>query len=148
MILGVIFSITGIGLLIALMFNMAIYALPLFAAVSAGRLAFAGGADWLGATVIGLLAGVVTLGIGQLLLASTRSGALRLAIALAFALPAAFAGYHVVLGLSHIGGAHGAWQTISASAGALVIAGAALARLATPIIPLHEELHASRTAAG
>ena len=37
MILGVIFSLTGIGLLIALMFNMAIYALPLFAAVTAGR---------------------------------------------------------------------------------------------------------------
>ena len=75
------------------MFNMAIYALPLFAAVSAGRLAFAGGAGWLGAIILGLIAGGVTLGVGQLVLASTRSSLVRLAIALVFAVPAAFAGH-------------------------------------------------------
>lgn len=139
MILGVILSITGIGLLIALVFNMAIYALPLFAAVSAGRLAFASGAGWLGAAVVGALAGLLTLGLGQLVLAVSKSDTVRLAIALVFALPAGFAGYHVVLGLSHIGGAHGIWQTLFAAVGALVVAGAALARLATPLIPSTDE---------
>ena len=133
MILGVIFSLTGIGLLIALMFNMAIYALPLFAAVTAGRLAFASGAGWLGAILVGLIAGVLTLGVGQLILGATKSNLVRLAIAVAFAVPAAFAGYHVVLGLSRIGGAHGLWQTVFAAIGAVIIAGAALMRLATPI---------------
>ena len=140
MVLGVIFSLTGICLLIALMFNMAIFALPLFAGVAAGRFAYDTGAGWLGAIMIGLVAAVLTLGVGQLFLAVTRSNVLRLAIAVAFAAPAAFAGYHVVLGLSRIGGAHGIWQPIFAGIGAVIIAGAALTRLATPIIPLHEDL--------
>ena len=143
MVLGVIFSLTGICLLIALMFNMAIFALPLFSSVAAGRLAYDTGAGWLGAILVGLLAAVLTLGVGQLILAVTKSNAVRLAIAAAFAAPAAFAGYHVVLGLSHIGGAHGVWQPIFAGIGAVIIACAALARLATPIIPLHENPRAA-----
>ena len=138
MILGVLFSLTGICLLIALMFNMAIYALPLFAGVTAGRFAYDTGAGWLGAILIGLPAAIATLGVGQLILAVTKSNLLRLGIAVAFAAPAAFAGYHVVLGLSRIGGAHGIWQPILAGVGAVIIAGAALVRLATPVIPLHE----------
>ncbi len=138
MILGVLFSLTGICLLIALMFNMAIYALPLFAGVTAGRFAYDTGAGWLGAILIGLLAAIATLGVGQLILAATKSNLLRLGIAIAFAAPAAFAGYHVVLGLSRIGGAHGIWQPIFAGVGAVIIAGAALVRLATPVILLHE----------
>ncbi len=72
----------------------------------------------------------------------TRSTALRLVIALAFAAPAAFAGYHVVLGLSRIGGAQGLWQPIFAGIGAVIIAGAALMRLSTPIIPAQDRSHA------
>ena len=69
----------------------------------------------------------------------TKSNLVRLVIAVAFAAPAAFAGYHVVLGLSHIGGAHGVWQTVFAGIGAVIIAGAALMRLTTPIgAPPHD----------
>ena len=91
-----------------------------------------------GAIIIGLIAAIVAFGVAQLILATTSSTALRIIIAAAFAAPAAFAGYHVVLGLSHIGGAHGAWQPIFAGVGAIIIAGAALARLATPIIPVQD----------
>ncbi len=136
MVLGVIFSLVGIGVLIAIVFQMAIFALPLFIAVTAGRFAYETGAGAIGAIIVGLIAAVVTFGIAQLVLATTYSTALRVIIAFAFAAPAAFAGYHVVLGLSHIGGAHGLWQPIFAGIGAVIIAGAALARLATPIIPL------------
>ena len=138
MILGVIISLTGICLLIALMFQMAVFALPLFAGVSAGRLAYETGAGWLGATLVGLVGALLTLGLGQLVLAITKSTALRLAIMLVFTAPAAFAGYHVVLGLTRIGGAHGAWQVVFAALGAVAIAGAALARLSTPLIPLDQ----------
>lgn len=138
MVLGVIFSLAGIYILIALMFNMAVFALPLFAGVSAGRFAYDTGAGWLGAILVGLLAGALTLGVGQLVLAATKSNLVRLAIAVSFAAPAAFAGFHVVLGLSRIGGAHGPWQPIFAGVGAVVVAGAALVRLATPIVPLQE----------
>ena len=143
MILGVIFSLTGIGLLIALMFNMAIFALPLFAGVTAGRFAFDTGAGWLGALLVGLVAAALTLGVAQLVLAVTRSTAIRLTIAVLFAAPAAVAGYHVVLGLSRIGGAHGLWQPVFASIGALLVAGAALTRLATPMLPLGPKMSPS-----
>ena len=143
MILGVVISLTGICLLIALMFQMAVFALPLFAGVSAGRIAYETGIGWLGAVLVGLIAAILTLGVGQLVLAITKSNLLRLAIAVIFAAPAAFAGYHVVLGLSRIGGAHGIWQPIFAGIGAAIIAGAALMRLATPVIPLHEGSHAA-----
>ena len=138
MILGVLFSITGICLLVALMFNMAVLALPLFAAVSAGRVAYESGSGWLGAILVGLIGGIATLGAGQFMLALTRSTALRLGVMAVFAAPAAFAGYHVVLGLSRVGGVHGTWQVVLAAMGATAIAGAALARLATPLIPLDD----------
>ncbi len=107
MVLGVIFSLVGIGILIAIMFQMAIFALPLFIAVTAGRSAYETGTGVMGAIIIGLIAAIVAFGVAQLILATTSSTALRIIIAAAFAAPAAFAGYHVVLGLSHIGGAHG-----------------------------------------
>jgi len=138
MVPGVIFSLVGIGILIAIMFQMAIFALPLFIAVTAGRSAYETGTGVMGAIIIGLIAAIVAFGVAQLILATTSSTALRIIIAAAFAAPAAFAGYHVVLGLSHIGGAHGAWQPIFAGVGAIIIAGAALARLATPIIPVQD----------
>ncbi len=139
--LGVIFSLLGIGMLIALMFQMAIFALPLFVGVSAGRFAYGAGAGALGAILLGAVA-AAALGIAQLVLVMTRSTALRLLIALAFTAPAAFAGYHLVLGLSRIGGAQGLWQPVFAGIGAVIIAGAALMRLSTPIIPAQDRSHA------
>ena len=142
MVLGVIFSLLGIGMLIALMFQMAIFALPLFVGVTAGRFAYETGGGALGAVLVGAIAAAAALGTAQLVLVMTRSTALRLVIALAFAAPAAFAGYHVVLGLSRIGGAQGLWQPIFAGIGAVIIAGAALMRLSTPIIPAQDRSHA------
>lgn len=142
MVLGVIFSLLGIGMLIAVMFQMAIFALPLFVGVTAGRFAYETGAGALGSVLVGALAVAVALGTAQFVLVVTRSTALRLLIALAFAAPAAFAGYHVVLGLSRIGGAQGLWQPVFAGIGAVIIASAALLRLATPIIPAEDRSHA------
>ena len=135
MVLGVVFSLLGIGMLVALMFNMAILALPLFVAVAAGRFAYDTGAGALGAIAVGLVTGAAALGVGQAILILTRSTAIRLTVAVAFTAPAAFAGYHLVFGLSHIGGAHGMWQQIFAATGSVAIGVAALMRLATPVIP-------------
>jgi hypothetical protein len=135
MVLGIIFSLLGIGALVALMFNMAILALPLFAAVAAGRFAYDTGAGALGAVAVGFVAGAAALGLGQAVLLMTHSTAVRLVVAFAFTAPAAFAGYHLVLGLSHIGGAHGLWQQIFAGVGSVAIGMAELMRLATPLAP-------------
>lgn len=134
MVLGVVFSLLGIGMLIVLMFNMAVLALPLFVAVAAGRLAYDIGAGALGAIAVGFVAGAAALGVGQAVLVISQSTVVRLAVALAFTAPAAVAGYYVVLGMSHIGGAHGVWQQIFAGTGSVAIGVAALMRLATPII--------------
>ena len=135
MVLGVIFSLLGIGMLVALMFNLAILTLPFFAAVTASRFAYGTGAGVPGAIAVGFVAGAAALAAGQAILALTRSTVIRLAVALAFTAPAAFAGYHLVLGLSHIGGAHGIWQEIFAVIGSIAIGVASLMRLATPVIP-------------
>ena len=135
MALGVVFSLLGIGMLVALMFNMAILALPLFVAVAAGRFAYDTGAGAPGAIAVGFVAVAAALGVGQAVLIMTRSTAVRLVVALAFTAPAAVAGYHLVLGLSHIGGARGLWQQIFAAIGSVAIGVAAMMRLATPIIP-------------
>jgi hypothetical protein len=135
MILGILFSLVGLGVLVALMFNLAIFALPLFAAVTAGRLAFGWGAGVLGAIAVGFIVGAATLALGQLILALHRSATLRLIVSLLFVGPAAYAGYHLVLGLSRIGGAHGVWQPVFAGIGAAAVATAALARLLTPLVP-------------
>jgi hypothetical protein len=63
-------------------------------------MAFHGGAGILGAPLLGIAAGAMTLVIGQAAFAVTRSLILRAAIAATFAVPAAFAEYHVILVLS------------------------------------------------
>lgn len=141
MVLGIIVSLISLGLLIALMFNIAILALPLFAGVAAGRFVYETGAGALGVIVVGFLAGAAALGLAQVLLVMTRSTLVRLPIALAFAAPAALAGYHLVLGLTHIGGAYGVWEHFFAGVGAIAIGIAALKRLATPIIPPSPAAH-------
>ena len=143
MVLGIIFSLLGIGMLISLMFNLAMLALPLFAAVAAGRFAFDTGTGALGAIAVGIVAGAATLGVGQAVLLITRSTLVRLAVAIVFTAPAAFAGYHLVFGLSHIGGAHGVWQQIFAGIGSIAVGATALDRLATPIIPAKRPIRAA-----
>ena len=134
MVLGVIFSLLVIGMLVAFMFNLAILALPFLSAVTACRFAYDTGAGVLGAITVGFVAGAAALAAGQATLVLTRSTVIRLAVVLAFTAAAAFGGYYLVLGLSHIGGAHGIWQEIVAGIGSVVISVAALVRLATPII--------------
>jgi hypothetical protein len=61
------------------------------------------GAGVLGALLVGIVVGALTLGLGQIAFALVKPIPLRAAIAAAFAVPAAIAGYHAVLGLSQIG---------------------------------------------
>ena len=70
MMTGVLFSLFGIGLLIGLMFQMAIFALPLFAGVTAGRFAYDTGAGALGAILVGALAAAAALGLAQIIWSS------------------------------------------------------------------------------
>ena len=139
LVFGLILSLLGIGLFGWLIFTLAVYALPFTVGLTAGLEALHGGAGVLGAPLVGIVGGALTLAIGQVAFAVVRPLFLRAAIAAAFAVPAAIAGYHAVLGLSQIGVPSLIWREIFAWIGAMFIGGTAWARmsvLAEPLPPL------------
>jgi hypothetical protein len=113
LVIGLILSMFGIGLFCWLIFTLAVYALPFFVGLTAGMAAFHSGAGVIGALVVGIVAGALTLGI-----------------------PAAIAGYHAVLGLSQIGVPSFVWREVFAWIGAIVIGGTAWARMTLFAEPL------------
>src|ERR1700694_5192309 len=86
-VIGLVLSVVGIGFFCWLLFTLAVYALPFFASVTSGFGAFNSGAGVIGAIVVGIVAGAVTLCAGQLAFAVAGSPLIRAAIALLFATP-------------------------------------------------------------
>lgn len=119
--LGLVLNTLGIGLFCWAIFALAVYALPFFVALSIGMATLQSGVGVVGALLIGIAGGALTLLLGQVAFAVTRSSALRIAIATAFAIPAAVAGYHVVFALSKIGVPSLAWRELFACLGAVCI---------------------------
>jgi hypothetical protein len=101
---------------------------PFFAAVTTGLFAYHAGAGPFGTITTGLIAGAATLAIGQFVFAIIRSPLPKALITVAFALPAAVAGYHLMLGLSTIGMASDLWRHVFAVLGAIVVGSTAWAR--------------------
>jgi hypothetical protein len=127
--LGLLLNTVGIGLFCWLIFTLAVYALPFFVAINAGIWAYHSGAGLLGTLLVAVAAGGMTLAIAQLAFATTQSLILRAVIAAVFALPATFAGYHVILAMAQIGVPSVAWQEAFACFGAIFIGGTAWTRL-------------------
>jgi hypothetical protein len=127
--LGLLLNTVGIGLFCWLIFTLAVYALPFFVAINAGMWAYHSGAGVLGTPLVAVAAGGMTLAIAQIAFAITRSLILRAVVAALFALPAAFAGYHVVLAVAQLGVPSPVWREVFACLGALFIGGAAWTRL-------------------
>jgi len=97
-VLGILVSIAAIGTMCWLLFNLAVFALPLFIGLNAGTWAYGTGAGWLGAILIGLVAAGLTLAVGQGLLMLVRPIWARILIALAFVAPAGVAGFLSTVG--------------------------------------------------
>jgi hypothetical protein len=137
-VIGLILAVFAIAFFCWLLFTLAAYALPLFVAVTAGIAAFHHQAGLVGSILLALLAGGVTLGVGQIAFALVHSMLLRSVIALVFAVPAAVAGYSAAFGLAHIGIVSHAWCVVLGVIGALFTGGTALVRLAAahPETPL------------
>ena len=130
LILGLILCVFAIGFLCWLLFTLAVYALPLFVAVTAGLAAYHHDAGLLGGFLVAILAGAATLAIGQLAFALVPSTPIRVLIALIFAAPAAIAGYEATFGLVHLGVASTPWCGALAVIGAIFTGGTAFARMA------------------
>jgi hypothetical protein len=126
---GIVLSIVGLGFFCWLLFTLAIYALPIFAGLTAGLAAFHSGAGVIGALVVGFLAGGATLALGQLAVASTRTPLIRAIVGLVYGVPAAIAGYQVSFALAGIGMPSSGWQTAFAVVGAVVSGCTAFSRL-------------------
>lgn len=127
----IIASIAAIGVLCCLLFYFAVYALPLFAGVTAGAWAYGAGAGWAGGIAVGFVAALVTLGVGQLLLAFVKPLWLRLVIAAAFVAPAAIAGYHATHGIVKHAMPSETWQIVFLVIGAIAVGVTAFVRVTT-----------------
>ncbi|MFV0383633.1 hypothetical protein [Paracoccus sp. (in: a-proteobacteria)] len=127
---GILISIAAIGTLCWLLFNLAVFALPLFLGVNAGIWAYGTGAGWLGAIVTGLVGAGLTLAVGQALLMLVRPVWARLLIALAFVAPAGMAGFYATLGITRQMMPSETWQIIFAVIGALAVGVTTFLRIA------------------
>lgn len=133
MFLGIVLSIAGLGAFCWALFNLAVFALPFFAALSAGLAALHSGAGPLGAIAAGFAAGVLTLVAGQITFALVRSPLVRVAVALLFAAPAAIAGYYMALHLSSLVSSAEIWRQAFAVLGAGMVGMTALGRFVTGV---------------
>ncbi|MGN8546985.1 hypothetical protein ACQPTN_20160 [Bradyrhizobium sp. 13971] len=138
--IGLVLNTLGIGLFCWAIFALAVYALPFFVALSIGMTALQSGAGVVGALLIATAGGALTLVLGQVAVAVARSLALRIAIATAFAIPAAVAGYHVAFALSQISMPSLVWREILACLGAVCIGGTTWIRLTALAEPRPLEL--------
>jgi hypothetical protein len=132
-ILGIFACIFGIGALCWLLFNLAVFALPLFAGVATGLAAMRSGIGPVGAILIGLAAGVLVLIAGQAIFTFSRAPIVRGAVAALFAVPAAFAGYHATHGIAALTIGGSIAPVLVATAGAVAIGATALTRMVLPV---------------
>ena len=129
-VLGILFSIVGLGFVCWLLFSLAVYAFPFAIGLTAGLAVYNSGAGVAGGFIVGALVGGLTLVLGQLAFASVRAPLGRAMIGLLYAVPAAIAGYSAAFGLAQFGIASHGWCEAFAIFGALLIGGTAWARLA------------------
>ena len=127
-IFGPLLVIVGIGFFCWLLFNLAVFALPFFAGLTIGIWAFHTGAGVLGGIAVGVVAGGITFGLGQLELAFVSWTWLRLLIILLYVAPAAVAGYSATHGIAQMAMPSPTWQTIFAVIGAIAVSVTAFVR--------------------
>lgn len=94
-------AIAGLYML-SLLFRLASLALPVYVAICTGFAVLRDAHGYPAAILAGFCAGIATLLIGQFLIAYIRAPLVRVAIALLFALPAAFAGYQAAHSLGSL----------------------------------------------
>jgi phosphate starvation-inducible membrane PsiE len=104
--------------------------LPFFVGMSVGFYAHERGTGPLGAIGLGIIAAAFVLVIGQTIFSLARAPILRIAVALAFAVPAALAGYYATFGLTGLTMTSVPSRQVFAVIGAVVIGATAWTRLA------------------
>lgn len=126
MLIGIALIVVAVFLCCALLFRLSIYALPLFVAFLAGSATYRSDSGITAALAAATIAAIILLAVAQLALAFAKSDLTRGAIGIAFAAPAAVAGYHAVHGIAVATMPTGAWQLVISLVGAAIIAAASL----------------------
>jgi hypothetical protein len=124
MLIGFALIIVAVFMCCALLFRLSIYALPLFAAFFAGSTTYRGGSGIVAALAAAGIAAIILLAVAQLALAFAKSDMTRAAIGIAFAAPAAIAGYHAVHGIAAATMPTSGWQFAVSLLGAAIVAAA------------------------
>lgn len=124
--IGILLGVATIAFLCWLLLALAVFALPLFAGITAGTWAYCTGAGWLG---VGLAAAGLTYGLGQFLFAIVRPIWARLLIAAAFVVPAGVAGFHATHGIVKHTMPSQTWQMVFSILGAGVVGIIAFVRI-------------------
>ena len=127
-IFGPLLVVVAIGFFCWLLFNIAVFALPFFAGLTIGIWAFHTGAGVLGGIAVGVVAGGITFGLGQLAIAFVQWTWLRLLIILLYVAPATVAGYSATHGIAQMAMPSPTWQTIFAVIGAVAVSVTAFVR--------------------
>lgn len=126
---GLLLIAGGVGFLCWLLFTLAIFALPIFVALSVGGAAFQHGAGYSGAFPVALISGAMTFAAGKSIYSRARSPLARLVVGLVYVVPAAIAGFEATLGLASIGTPSEVWCDLFAGIGAIAVALVAWSRL-------------------
>ncbi len=141
-VIGILFCFTAAASLCWLVFELAVYALPASVGVAAGAAALHTGAGPVGAVIVGLVAAVALLFIGQLMFGLARSRFTSAVVGLVFTAPAAVAGYEAIHSLASLSAASPRWQQGLAALGAILVGGTAWARLTVlPPRPTESDCH-------
>jgi hypothetical protein len=129
---GAITMIT-VAVLYTLLFNMFVWALPVMVGLGAAYLVYHNGAGEILAIIVFPITAILTFAAGRLAFQNTRSRAVRVAIALLFAVPAAIMGYSATLELVRSMGLTSVpWQYMFALGGGFMIGASAWHRLTQP----------------
>ncbi len=124
MLIGFALIIVAVFLCCVLLFRLSIYALPLFVAFLTGSATYRSDNGIIAALVAAAIAAIILLAVAQLALAFAKSDLTRAAIGVAFAAPAAVAGYHAVHGIAVATMPPSVWQFVVSLLGAAIIAAA------------------------
>ena len=129
MIIAILLTSGALAMLAWIVFNLAVYALPFFAGISAASLAYAHGSGLVGAGVVGLAAGALVLALGRTTLTTVSTPTMRILIIVAYAAPAAIAGFAVTRHIISWATPSETWRMMFAVAGGVVTAAIACVRL-------------------
>lgn len=135
MFLGLVLSAAGIALFVWAMFRLAVYALPVGLGFAVFLWSVGSGPGMLVGILLGLVSGVAAFLAGQMALASRLPMSIRAGVALLFTIPAGIAGHSVVAGLMQLGGAGPTAMNVFGVIGGVIVAGAAVMSLLSPIGP-------------